>query len=214
MTSISPDRRRSLTASSSDDSDGEEEVPHFMTDEMSSTDLLERMNDLLVSEFGHLGIAIYLNRYRQTDFLSSAMIMNGMISHDRLDLFQELLGIWGYYLTLQRNPDAVALSNISELISRRRYLPILDGLLSTCKSLSILSRESKQTIIKSIIDYIKAHKQNLRLRMKSLEYLFEMTRKEVLGNYKDPEFRDGMTKKYDSISIDVAAFYDEINAKD
>lgn len=204
----------------------EDTIPHFVTETMSSRELLESLKEILRLKFDPFTVSVYLHGIERTDFLNIAMILNGMISHGQHDIYEEMLGLWGYYLTLQKHQSIVAQSNIYELISNNKHFAILDGLLRTCKSLNILSEKSKESIINEIMEYTEERidkyakygkhieTQNcgfVNLKMKSLEYLFGMTREEILEKYKGTGLYEPFKARYDVISYDLTTFYHDMN---
>lgn len=53
-----------------------------------------------------------------------------------------LLNLWGYYLTLQEDSSKAALSDLFEPAQSDRHVIILADLLDTCRSLGILNENT------------------------------------------------------------------------
>lgn len=148
------------------------QVPSFVEESMTQNELLNHFKDIIRSNFNPLSITVYLNGTGVSEFLQIAMIMNGMLAHKREDLFLELVGLWGYYLTLQISPDTEARNDFLELIRRNRYPDIIDGMVSVCQSLKILSPFTKKCIIKGISAYPEF---SIKLKISNLKYLYNLT---------------------------------------
>lgn len=142
---------------------------------------MNHFKDILRENFNPLSITVYLNGTERREFLEIAMIMNGMLSQKREDLFQDLVGLWGYYLSLQISPDTEARIALLELIRNNRYPNILDGMLTVCKSLNILSPFTKKRIIKGITT---DSENPIKLKISTFKYLYNLTTELIDEKFK------------------------------
>lgn len=150
----------------------DDRVPSFVEDRMTKKELLHLFKEILRSNFNPLSITVYLNGTDYSEFLQVAMLINGMLSQKREDLFQEFVNLWGYYLTLQVSPDLEASNSLLELIKRNRYPTIFDGLVTICKSLNIISPFTKNSIIKGLTSDPDCP---IKLKVSNFKYLYNLS---------------------------------------
>lgn len=179
-------------------------LPSFVEERMTLRDLLNYFKAILKSKFNPLSIPIYLCEVEQDEFLNISMIMKGTLTMRKEEIFEELVGLWGYYLTLQSSPDIEARDSILKLILRHRYPEIIDGLLSICNSLNILSPNSKKTIL---INFLNDINYIWTLKLSSLKYLYSVTLDFIEEKFK----MDGLVNFPYDYKFDVLVFDDLIN---
>ena len=162
-----------------------DELPSFVKDEMTRKDLIHCFLEIIMKNFLNPIEVIYSKKVYKNDFSSLAMLMSGVIRHDRLDIFKEMIGLWGYFISIQRNPDLEALTDLKTIIKGTSYLEILDELLMTCKSLNLLSRYSINIVLDDLLEnFEKAPK----LSLKTLRYLFNIDKETVKKVLTKKEF--------------------------
>lgn len=187
------------------DSDNESDLlPSFVEERMSLRDLLNHFKTILKSKFNPLSIPIYLCEVEPDEFLNISMIMKGTLIMRKEEIFEELVGLWGYYLTLQSSPDLEARDSILKLIQRHRYPEIIDGLLTICNSFSILSPNSKKVIL---INFLNDLNYIWTLKLSNLKYLYTVTWDLIEEKFK----RDGLVNFTNDLKIDVLVFDDLIS---
>lgn len=155
-------------------------LPEFMAYKMSTKELVKLARDMLFKELSPLQVGTFLNSNRRTEFLNFVMILNGLQHYEKSNIFQELLGLWGFYLTLQDDPSAVALREMQEVLTLpcftsesepfMRYHDILVHLIEVCKRYSILKTADKRALSVALEQQVSIFNLNMSL----LRYLHDV----------------------------------------
>ena len=201
--------RNDCTFDSIDDSNDPLELPVFVNEVMTRGDLRQYFLDLLLQKFKEpLAITIYFTRIRkEDDFYHLAMIMDGMVRHKRMDVFEEMTGLWGYFITLQKDPEQEVLTDLKALICDTGFQDILGGLLKICKSLNLLSSKSKKKMVENVL--LRYHEIVPKLSLTTLGYLFDVDEgriKRILKNFGYNEYR--VEGEYENFRIEPFIFHD------
>lgn len=194
---------------SMDDLNDPLELPVFVNEVMTRGELRQYFLDLLLQKFKEpMAISIYFTRVRkEDDFYHLAMIMDGMIRHKRMDVFEEMTGLWGYFISLQKYPDQEVLTDLKALICDTGFQDILEGLLKMCKSLNLLSSKSKKTLVENVL--LRYHEVVPKLSLVTLGYLFDVDEgriKRMLKNFGYSEYR--AENEYENFRIEPYIFHD------
>ena len=96
-------------------------LPNYVKDKMTESELLESSRDLIKRHFNLIEISFYLRSLQKTDFMNFVVIVSGMIKSENYKLIEDLIGIWGYYLTLQDDPNREVLRNLMEIIESQKF---------------------------------------------------------------------------------------------
>jgi len=156
-------------------SEAESSLPVFVNDKMTSGECLRCFRELLKDKFNPLTIMFYMSGWDKSDFLVMAIILDGMICLNRMDLFKELADLWAYYVSLQENPELQAMTDLLQLVNARRYPLVMDRLLLKCKTLGFLSKASRESLIVSLL----SRDPSFSLSLDSLKYIYSLTSEEL-----------------------------------
>lgn len=155
-------------------------LPDFVTEQMSHKQLLIAACNKIKENFELMAISVYLKGHQKTDFMDFVLIVHGMQDSENYLILNNLLSLWGYYVTLQEESSAAGLQDLMEIAAgNERYSNVFGIFLDTCESLSILKAGDKKTLREML-----EAKENFRLSLLRLKYLYEIdseTLKKILS---------------------------------
>lgn len=165
--------------------------PDILDCKMSTKDLLKAAHDIILKKFSFLNACLLTRPYMTlTDFLNFVVLLNSLKDETSEETLNELLPLWGYYLTLQDEPSSVALKEMKEVLQLPcfaencdvfsiRYHQILAKLIKICKLNNILNSSDKKEL-RSSLESIPI----FDLKVGLISYLYELDKQESRALFK------------------------------